>query len=179
MASPIGVIVDVSSLARPQTLPAAVTKLLDRKEMMTDPAAMQAVGTEGRALVKAGIWLEETVVEKSDLIANANTSGEKIHMGDLMRICSVKLWECAAKYHKYKGRICFRGDNVRDQDGAAAVFQEMCASPTTVHSANSNLAYGCLPGNTTTQADAIRAYVQWLLHSKCKTWVRIPRELWP
>ena len=54
----------------------------------------------------------------------------------------------------------------------------MSASPTSVHSANSNLAYGCLPGNKTTQADAIRAYVQALLMSMFATWVLVPRELW-
>ena len=96
-----------------------------------------------------------------------------------MSICSIKFWECDPRKHKYKGRICFRGDSVKDQDGAAAVFQELTASPTTVQSANSNIAYGCLEGNETQQADAVRAYVQALLKSKHATWVRIPKELWP
>ena len=42
-----------------------------------------------------------------------------------------------------------------------------------IHSANSNLAYGMLPGHKTTQADAIRAYCQALLKSKVHTWVTI------
>ena len=96
-----------------------------------------------------------------------------------MGICSIKFAELDSAHQKYKGRICFRGDNVRDEDGAVAIFQELSANPTSVHSANSNLAYGCLPGNKTTQADAIRAYVQSLLKSRHKTWVRIPKELWP
>ena len=83
------------------------------------------------------------------------------------------------EWHKYKGRICYRGDNTRDQNGALAVFQEMSASPTSIHTANSNLAYGLMPGNKTTTADAIRAYVQAKLNSKYQTWVRIPPELWP
>ena len=45
--------------------------------------------------------------------------------------------------------------------------------------ANANLCYGCMPGNTTTAADAIRAYVQSLLKSTRETWVVIPYELWP
>ena len=162
----------------PPTL-AAVTKLLDRKETFRNQKAMDAVTAEGQALVKAGTWLEDTVTEKDDVIANARKTGEKTHMGDLMTICSVKFWERAEEHHKYKGRICFRGDNVKDEYGAAAIFQELSASPTAVQTANANLAYGCLPGHKTTQADAIRAYIQSLLKSKHKTWVMVPKELWP
>eukprot|EP00973_Karenia_brevis_P070872 9851041-Karenia_brevis.AAC.1 len=36
-----------------------------------------------------------------------------------------------------------------------------------------------LPGNATTQADAVRAYVQSLLKSKDETWVTIPPMLGP
>ena len=60
-----------------------------------------------------------------------------------------------------------------------AVFQEMSATPTTIQSANSNLAYGCLPGHKTTQADAVRAYVQAVLKGVYPTWVQVPKELWP
>jgi hypothetical protein len=83
------------------------------------------------------------------------------------------------EYHKHKGRICFRGDNAKDEYGAIAIYQELSASPTAIHSANCNLAYGCIPGHKTTQADAIRAYVQSILNSKFDTYVLIPRELWP
>jgi hypothetical protein len=160
-------------------VPAAVTHLLERKEMMADPKAVEAVGAEGHALVQAGTWLENTVCECEDLLKWAKETGEDIHLGDLMAICSIKFWERAAEFHKYKGRICFRGDSVKDQYGSAAVFQELTASPATVQAANSNIAYGLLPGHCTTQSDAIRAYVQSLLHSKHKTYVRIPYMLWP
>ena len=73
----------------------------------------------------------------------------------------------------------FRGDSVKDEGGAAAVFQEMSAHPTSIASTNMTLAYGCLAGNKTTQADAIAAYVQSKLNSKHPTWVLVPRELWP
>ena len=39
--------------------------------------------------------------------------------------------------------------------------------------------YGCLEGHSTTVADAVRAYVQSTLKSKHRTFVRIPKELWP
>ena len=116
--------------------------------------------------------------EKSILQAEARAEGRKIHCGELMSICSIKHWETPS-LSKYKGRIVFRGDIVKDEYNAAAVFQELSASPTTIHSANSAIAYGCIPGHKVTQADAIRAYVQSSLKSKAETWVAIPRELWP
>ena len=72
---------------------------------------------------------------------------------------SIKFFERAKSFWKYKGRICYRGDAAKDQNGAYAIYQELNASPTSIHSANSNLAYGMLPGSATTQADAVRAYV--------------------
>ena len=118
-------------------------------------------------------------MEKSDLVERAISSGNKINMGEVLTICSVKFVERHASHHVYKGRICYRGDNAKDEYGALAVYQEMAANPTTIHSANSNIAYGCLPGHNTTQADAIRAYIQALLNSTCETWVAIPYDLWP
>ena len=55
----------------------------------------------------------------------------------------------------------------------------MASRPTTVTATNVNIFYGCLPGHKTTVADAVRAYVQSLLKSKHRTFVRIPKELWP
>ena len=68
---------------------------------------------------------------------------------------------------------------MKDADGAQAVFQELSASPIAVQGANANLAYGALPGHKSTAADAIRAYVQSLLKSKFRTFVQIPKVLWP
>ena len=42
-----------------------------------------------------------------------------------------------------------------------------------------NVLYGALPGNKTTVADAVRAYVQSLLKSKHRTFAKLPKELWP
>ena len=72
-----------------------------------------------------------------------------------------------------------QGDNAKDEKVAYAVYQKLSASPTSIHTADCNIAYGCLPGHKTTQADAIRAYVQSLLGSRFETYVRIPRDLWP
>jgi len=160
-------------------VPGCVTQLLDRAQAATDPQAIAAVRTEADALEQAGTWLLDSVVERDELIQRAKTDGEKIHLGEIMPICSIKHFELDASHHKYKGRICFRGDIVKDEWNKPAIFQEIAASPTTVADINSNVAYGCLPGHSTTQADAVRAYVQATLKSKHRTWIRLPRALWP
>ena len=177
MLEPLGVLGDFSGYFSSEQVAAAVTKLLDRSEMSA-PKAMEAIKAEGRALVAEDTWLESTVIEKEDLITKARASKERIHLGDLLTICSIKHFELSEIFHKWKGRICFRGDVVKDEEGAVAIFQELSASPIAVQDANANLAYGAMPGNKTTQTDAIRAYIQSLLKSKHKTWVSIPKPLW-
>ena len=156
-----------------------VTRLLDRKEVRADPLAQQAIWTEAQALLKEGTWLEDTMMDKDDLIRLSRSNGKKIHMGNLLTICSIKFAERASEHWRYKGRICFRGDDVKDEYGAPAIFQQLSASPTTVHAANSTVAYGTLPDNETEVSDAIRAYIQSVLGSKYETWVLIPPELRP
>ena len=86
-----------------------------------------------------------------------------------MSICSEKFAELAEHLRVLKGRIVFRGDIVKDQEGAAAVFQDLAASPTSIAGINNNLAYGSTPGHKTTTTDAVKAYVQSMLASKSAT----------
>ena len=59
------------------------------------------------------------------------------------------------------------------------MYQELGANPTSVQGLNACLAYGSLPGNSSSAADAVKAYVQALLSSKYKTWIELPPELRP
>ena len=96
-----------------------------------------------------------------------------------MTIASIKFFELAQHLQKMKGRIVYRGDCAKDEHGAAAVYQELGANPTSVQGLNACLAYGSLPGNSSSAADAVKAYVQALLSSKYKTWIELPPELRP
>ena len=80
---------------------------------------------------------------------------------------------------RYKGRICFRGDIVKDELGQAAVFAELSASPTNVSATNACIGYGLIEGHKISCSDAIRAYIQSVLDSAVETWVLLPREVWP
>ena len=159
-------------------VPGLVTKLLDRKEYKTNPRAIQAIKEEGQGLQEAGTWDLSSVREREDLIAWSKETGTEIVLGDIMAICSIKFHEMAEEFWKWKGRLVFRGDNAKDADGNLAVYQSLSANPTSIASAASNLAYGQIPGHSTSQADAIKAYIQAELKHK-NTWVSLPRELWP
>ena len=156
-----------------------VTKLLSRAEMLSNPKALEAIRAEADGLVKAGTWELSSVREKEDVRKEAKASGVSVHFGQLMTIASIKFYELADHLHKMKGRIVYRGDCAKDEHGAAAVYQELGANPTSVQGLNACLAYGSLPGNRATAADAVKAYVQALLSSKYKTWIELPPELRP
>jgi len=157
---------------------AMVTRLLDRSETLSNPEAIKAIRKEADGLLSKGTWDIKTVMEQRHLLQKARKNGEKLHLGSLMTICSEKFAEMDAALRVLKGRVVFRGDCTKDQDGTAAVFQNLTASPTSITSANANIAYGRIPGNKTSSADAVKAYVQALLKAKNPTWVKIPFELW-
>ena len=117
--------------------------------------------------------------EEPEILAEARTKGDKIHIGDVMSICSRRFVEMGPDMVQLKGRGVFGGDNARDQDGALAVCQSLSASPSMISTANASIAFGQFPGNRVTSADAVKAYVQADLRSLCETWVRLPKETWP
>ena len=158
---------------------AVVTRLLSRKETLANPAALRAIRNEADGLEKVETWDLKSVKEKWDVVNNARKSGEHVHLGKLMSICSEKYAEMPPEHRVLKGRIVYRGDIGRDENGIAAVYQDLSASPTTVQGLNHCLAYGLLRGHKVTQADAINAYVQAHLNAAQPTWIELPLELQP
>ena len=64
----------------------------------------------------------DTGREYADIAAEATAQNRTMHFGELMRLCYVKHSELEASLRSYKGRVEFRGDNVRDASGFLAVF---------------------------------------------------------
>ena len=158
---------------------ALVTKLLSRAEMLASPEALAAVRSEADGLRSVPVWDEQHPREFKDVQSEACTSGTKVHFGKVMTIASIKFYELAKHLQKGKGRIVDRGDCAKDEEGATAVYRELGANPTSVQGLNACVAYGALPGNATSAADAIKAYVQALLEPKFQTWIELPPELRP
>ena len=44
--------------------------------------------------------------------------GRKVHFASLMDLCHLKNSELEPQYQKYKGRVVFRGDIVKDDSGS-------------------------------------------------------------
>ena len=87
---------------------------------MKIPAAKAAVDKEWEKLGNIPAWDLTKVRSKSKVIDEARTKGIKIHFASLMDICHLKNAELEAMHQKYKGRVVFRGDIVKDDSGSYA-----------------------------------------------------------
>ena len=92
---------------------------------------------------------------KKEVIDEARTSDAKVHFVSLMDICHLKNGELEAKHQKYKGRVVLRGDTVKDDSGAYAVFTEQGSSASQMKDIISRP-----PGCSGQAADAVSAFTQ-------------------
>ena len=65
---------------------------------------------------------ESNIRPTAEVLSEARATGQKIHIGALMVIVSMKRYEKSPAEWSIKARIVFRGDAVRDEDNQAAVF---------------------------------------------------------
>ena len=130
------------------------------------------------------------VKSKKKVIDEARTSGATVHFASLMDICHLKNAELEAKHQKYKGRVVFRGDIVKDDSGSYAVFTEQGSSQSRMTAAKIMDIISRLPGCDGQAADAVSAKTQVKMEdahkllkipkSECPDiWIRLPRHKWP
>ena len=130
------------------------------------------------------------VRSKKEVINEARTMGAKVHFASLMDICHLKNAELQVKHQKYKGRVVFRGDIVKEESGSYAVFTEQGSSASQVTAAKVMDIISRLPGCAGQAADAVSAYTQIKMEdapkllkipkSECPDiWIRLPRHKWP
>ena len=123
---------------------------------------------------------ESNIRPTAEVLSEARATGQKIHIGALMVIVSMKRYEKSPAEWSIKARIVFRGDAVRDEDNQAAVFDELAASaPTSLGGLNLVIAFGLLNRHVCSTSDCIKACVQSNLDSSCPTYVLLPAELAP
>ena len=103
-----------------------------------------------------------------------------MHFGRVHELCYLKSSELpeADPRRKYKGRAVFLGDQVKDQDGNVALFQELGSTPATMSASKVADFHGLLPGNVLMTADVMSAYLQAEI-SGTPTWVELPPNRWP
>ena len=150
-------------------------------EALRIPKAKEALDAEWDKLEKTlKAWQVITVMEKSEVIRLAKQENKKVHFGSLMQLCHVKNAQLDSSQWKYKGRIVFRGDVVKDEDGHFAVFSEQGTSSSHLMAARFVDAVSRMPGMLGQDADATGAYTQIPLGRDCPdTWISLPRDRWP
>ena len=83
--------------------------------------------------------------------------------------------ELEAKHQKYKGRLVLRGDIVKDNSGAYAVFTEQGSSASQMTAAKIMDIISRLPGCDGQAADAVSAYTQVKMEDAHKL-LKIPKS---
>ena len=167
-----------------------VLKFIPMLQAMKIPAAKAAVDKEWEKLENISAWNLTKVRSKKEVIEEARTSGAKVHFASLMDKCHLKNAELEAKHQKCKGRVVLRGDIVKDDSGAYAVFTEQGSSASQMRAAEIMDIISRLPGCDGQAADAVSAYTQVKMEdahkllkipkSECPDiWIRLPRHKWP
>ena len=158
---------------------AMVTRPVTRKGMLSNPKAMDAFMKEWKGLWDQEVFDFTTTREYDDVVAEAKKKGEKFHIARVHGLIYEKNYQLKEDdpARKFKGRGVLLGDQVKDQNMEAALFQDLGNSPATFDASQWADYYGCLPGHDVQMADAIQAYIQAKL-SGVPCWVELPDEAW-
>ena len=168
------------------------TRPVRKDEIRRQTDAQLAMDAEFGRLSDKGTFGWDTVQPWAKIAAKARRTSKKIHVSSVFGICVEKGYDLPDRPdgtrdpdRKYKGRYVLGGHDVRDEQGEAALFQDLSSNPATMESSKAVDAYACFPGNKGEQADAEQAYVQRdtasaeLVGDFTETWVRLPKEYWP
>ena len=159
---------------------ACVARLVFKKERLESAGARASLEKEWSRLRKIDTCTEQGVREWSGVAAEARKSGTKVHVGRILDICVEKGSELQIgdPARKYKGRVVFLGNQVKDENWEVAMFQDFSSCPATMEAGEACDLFGSLEGHDIQQSDAEQAYTQLKLGGD-PTWFRLPREQWP
>ena len=106
---------------------ASVARSVNKKEVAQSARAQASMKKEWDKLRAAKAWREDLVREYRDVQAEAKRLKRTYHFGRVFAICVEKDAELALPEHlrKYKGRVVFQGNQVKDEFGDWAIFQEI------------------------------------------------------
>ena len=103
---------------------------------------------------------QEEVNSKKEVMLETQRDKKKVHFPSLMDICHLKNAELEPKHQKYEGRVVLRGDIVKDDSGAYAVFTEQGSSASQMTAAKVKDVIARLPDVHGQAADAVSAHTQ-------------------
>ncbi len=104
---------------------ACVARPVSHKERRENPKAQTSLDKEWKKLRDINCWEEGKVKEWRDVAAQARSKGTQCHVGRIFAICVEKNAELPESYpsRKFKGRVVFQGNDVRDHNWEVALFQ--------------------------------------------------------
>ena len=124
------------------------------------PGAKAAVDKEWEKLETSPAWKLQKVKSKKEVTLEAQRDKKEVHFATLMDICHLKNEELEPNLQTYKGRVVLRGDTVKDDSGAYAVFTEQGSSASQMTAAKVMDVIARLPDSDGRAADAASAITQ-------------------
>ena len=155
---------------------AFVTRNLTRSEWSQDPKGVQAVLDEAQGLRRNNTWDDDSVTTLGNLKHQSKLSGNSVKIASLHILCGIKHWEQPVEAHKYKGRIVYRGDLIKNEADEIVLYADTATTPTALVALNLALFYGSCEHNALSLSDAVQAFLQAPIEEE--TWVIVPYELW-
>ncbi|MCP4194489.1 MAG: hypothetical protein GY768_28100, partial [Planctomycetaceae bacterium] len=118
---------------------AMVARPVSRREIEENLEAAQAEDDEWDNLRVKRTWDEQTGREWDDVAREARDGGYDVHFGSLVGIVVEKNAELPKgdPKRKFKGRVVFLGDRVRDQNNQAALVMDLGNTPATMEASRS------------------------------------------
>ena len=137
-----------------------VRKFVLMPHAMKIPHAKAAMDKEWKKLETLPAWQLEKVKSKKKVVLEAQRDTKKVHFATLMDICHLKNAELEPKLQNVQGRVVLRGDIVKDDSGACAVFTAQGSSASQMGAAKVMEVIARLPGCDGQAADPVPAYTQ-------------------
>ena len=159
---------------------AMVSRPVSRSEMLSSTEALASMKKEWKGLWDQDVFDFSRVAEYDEILREYRTKNEEVQLARVHGICVEKNHQLPKDdpRRKFKGRGVLLGNQVKNQNFEAALFQDLGNSPATFEAARWADFFGCLPGNSVQMADAIQAYIQALLTGMA-CWVELPEDAWP
>ena len=134
---------------------------VNRNEYVGNKDAMDAYWKEWSNLETKGVWRWDSLAEWDDVSAKAKAKGDEIHFGYLFGFMVIKGDEFPEgdPRRRWKYRIVFQGNEVKDQDWQVALFQQLATAPATLEAARVAEVYSCFPGHSVEVQDVEQAYI--------------------
>ena len=113
--------------------------------------------------------------KQKKVIDEVRNKNRKFQFESLMDLCYLKNSELEPQYQKYKGRVVFRSDIVKDDSGSYAVFTEQGSSESQITTAKVMDIISRLSGSAGQAADAVSVYTQVKMED-APTLLKIPKS---